>query len=286
MVAAGLADSAVAVPTNSVMPNLGNPTPQHLRYAVEWRESLTDTVRDAAHDPHQAVALLYCLVLSADDPVRQSQLDELSRQLGPEVRARITALWPELATTVPHARLPLVNLALPALRQLRPDEFQQFLRTLDWLIESDEQIVLFEFMLQKIVRRQIEPFFVRQRPAPIQYYSIQPLRDDCAILLSALAHTGHTDAAEIKRAFATGLPSLRLSDGTLDLLTGEQCDLNEINRALDRLAQAAPQSKKNLLEACIQVVGADGVIHENEAELLRAIAETLDCPIPPFIMAA
>ena len=30
---------------------------------------------------------------------------------------------------------------------------------------------------------------------------------------------------------------------------------------------------------------ADGVIQEMEAELLRAIADTLDCPIPPFIPA-
>jgi uncharacterized tellurite resistance protein B-like protein len=30
-------------------------------------------------------------------------------------------------------------------------------------------------------------------------------------------------------------------------------------------------------------VAADGVIQELEAELLRAIADTLDCPIPPII---
>ena len=43
------------------------------------------------------------------------------------------------------------------------------------------------------------------------------------------------------------------------------------------------QFKKNVLEACVQLVGADGVIQEHEAELLRAIAESLDCPIPPFV---
>ena len=43
--------------------------------------------------------------------------------------------------------------------------------------------------------------------------------------------------------------------------------------------------KKNVLNACAQTVAADGVIQEMEAELLRAIADTLDCPIPPFIPA-
>jgi len=32
-------------------------------------------------------------------------------------------------------------------------------------------------------------------------------------------------------------------------------------------------------------VAADGVIQEMEAELLRAIADTLDCPMPPFVPA-
>jgi uncharacterized tellurite resistance protein B-like protein len=67
------------------------------------------------------------------------------------------------------------------------------------------------------------------------------------------------------------------------LLPPADCGLSQINEALDRLALAAPQIKKNLLAACIHVVGADGVIQENEAELLRGIAETLDCPLPPFV---
>jgi hypothetical protein len=38
-----------------------------------------------------------------------------------------------------------------------------------------------------------------------------------------------------------------------------------------------------VIDACLYVVGADGVIQERQAELLRAIADTLDCPIPPFV---
>jgi uncharacterized tellurite resistance protein B-like protein len=69
------------------------------------------------------------------------------------------------------------------------------------------------------------------------------------------------------------------------LLPREQCGVTQIDEALDRLAQAVPIIKKNLLEACIHTVGADGVIQESEAELLRAVADTLDCPMPPFVAA-
>jgi tellurite resistance protein len=49
------------------------------------------------------------------------------------------------------------------------------------------------------------------------------------------------------------------------------------------LGKAAPQIKKNVLHAGALTVAADGKIQSREAELLRAIASTLDCPLPPFL---
>ena len=68
----------------------------------------------------------------------------------------------------------------------------------------------------------------------------------------------------------------------LALLPREQCGVESLDAALNRLALAVPIIKKNLLEACAHLVGADGVILEAEAELLRAVSDTLDCPMPPL----
>jgi hypothetical protein len=59
--------------------------------------------------------------------------------------------------------------------------------------------------------------------------------------------------------------------------------LPRLDAALKRLALAVPQIKKNVLNACAETVAADGILQGPEAELLRAIADSLDCPIPPFI---
>jgi len=81
----------------------------------------------------------------------------------------------------------------------------------------------------------------------------------------------------------------KVANGTTGALRGsrplprEQCGLAQVDEALNRLALAVPQIKKNVLEGCVHVVGADGVIQEHEAELLRAMADTLDCPMPPFV---
>jgi hypothetical protein len=121
----------------------------------------------------------------------------------------------------------------------------------------------------------------------VQFYTIKPLVPDCAVILSALANVGSDDPAEIEKAFETGAPYLRApDDADLNLLPKENCGVNQIDAALNRLAQAVPIIKRNLIEACVHTVGADGIVQEGEAELLRAIADTLDCPIPPFVAMA
>jgi len=106
---------------------------------------------------------------------------------------------------------------------------------------------------------------------------------DCAVVLSALANGSSSNAGEVSKAFQTGAAHLGAKADGLQLLPRAECGLEQLDTALDRFTLAAPQIIKNLIEACVQVVGADGVIQEREAELLRAIADTLDCPIPPLV---
>jgi len=269
---------------HAVLPNLGKPTPLHLKYAEQLRESLPDSVRAAAREPLDAVALVYAMLLSNDDARRATQLDELARRVEPAVAQETTALFPDVSRAAVHAHLPMVNLALGALRRLTPEQFHQFSATLQWLVESDGKVELFEFALQKIILHHLGPQFGQGPRTVVQYYSLKPLVPDCVMLLSALANAGSNDAGEIQRAFAAGAPYLRApNEEELSLLPGDQCGVKQLDAPLDRMAAAAPLIKKNLLEACIHTVGSDGVIVEAEAELLRAISDTLDCPMPPLV---
>jgi Zn-dependent protease with chaperone function len=275
--------AASAVMMGAVLPNVGKPTPQHLRYAEELRNSFSGMVQSAARDSLDATALIYAMLLSPDEPLRANQLTELAKRTAPGIDEKIASLWPEVAPIASRTRLPLVNLALPALRQLRPVEFEQFSKALQWLIESDGQIELFEFVLQKIVLRHLGSQLGITSPASLQYHTLKPLLGDCTVVLSALAHAGNSHESEAEKAFQAGMPHLRSGTDRLQRLPRAESGLKALDSALDRLALAAPPIKKNLLEACVFVVGADSLIQEREAELLRAIADTLDCPIPPFL---
>jgi len=285
--AAGLAGLAAAprptVLAQTAMVNIGAPTPLHLQYAVALRSSLPESVRAATREPLNAVALVYAMLLSEDAAMRATQLQSLAERTTGSVAEKVAALVPEVAPLASRARLPLVELALPALRGLRPNEYEEFTRVLQWLIESDEQIELFEFVLQKIVNRHLASQFKKTPPPIVQFYTVRPLVPDCAVLLSALAQMSSTDDDAVAKAFEKGAPFLRAGDVMISLLPRDQCGLQQIDTALNRLTLAVPQIKKNLIEACAQIVGADGVIQESEAELLRAICDTLDCPMPPFL---
>ena len=279
---AGLAPPVIAAAT--MMTSTGTPTSAHLRYAEGLRVSIPASLQAAAREGLGASTLVYALLLSDDEATRGKQLDELAAATSAAVRQETLRVLPEVQAVATHAKLPLIDLAIPGLRHLSPAQFQQFRAAVQKLVESDGEIDLFEYVLQKIVLRHLEPYFLQARKPVIQYYALKPLAPDCAILLSALAHLGQDEPDKIEFAFQQGAQLLSYAAQVeLRLVPGEECDLEQVDTALNRLCQAVPQIKKNVLNACAQTVAADGVIQEMEAELLRAIADTLDCPIPPFI---
>jgi Zn-dependent protease with chaperone function len=268
----------------AVMPNLGAPNMAHLHYAVEMRNAFPPALKNAARDAMGAAALVYGLLISTDPAMREKQLGLLAQNTSDAVRQETERLLPEIVPVAMNAKLPLVDLALPGLRQLSPTQYQQFSRATRLLIEADGEIDLFEYVLQKIVLRHLDSQFSGARKVIVQYYGLKPLAPDCSVLLSALAHVSSEDPAQRASAFAQGARGLSAyARAPLDYVAPEQCNLSQVDTALNRLNQAVPQIKKNVINACAQVVAADGVIQEMEAELLRAIADALDCPMPPFL---
>jgi hypothetical protein len=56
-----------------------------------------------------------------------------------------------------------------------------------------------------------------------------------------------------------------------------------VKKSVERLRLASPKLKQVIVDACAHTVLLDNQVTNSEADLLRAIAMTLDCPIPPFL---
>ena len=276
--------AAPFISQHAVIANIGQATTQHLRYAVDFHQAIPPRLEAAARDPLGAGALVCAFLLASEPSTQQKQLEDLDRATSEAIRDEIMRVWPDTQSMPPQARIPLVDLALPALRRLSPQQFEQFRAATETLVASNSETELFVYMLRKIVVRHLETYFFPEQRRVTQFYALRPLASDCGVLLSATAYAGQENATKAYAAFGQGAESLsRAARSEIPWLPPDQCDLSHIDAALARLSQAVPQIKKNVLNACAQTVVADGVIQEGEAELLRAIADTLDCPVPPFV---
>jgi len=275
---------------NQAQPDLllsatGSPAIEHICRAAALRLGLGEMISAALRSPDGATALVYSLLLRPEEATRAGQLELLAQRLDAGACHQVRGLISEVQSLDRRVKLPLIDLTLPALRHLDPGDYRQLAQLVRELIEYDRAIDLFEYTLQKALLRHLQPYYEPMPRAPRRYSSLQSLIPECVVLLSALAHIGQEEEPAISAAFRRGANALDVPEGAIQLLTDDARNLARVDSALDRLAETSPTMRRNILLACAHTVAADGQVLYREAELLRAIADVLDCPIPPFVRA-
>ena len=176
-----------------------------------------------------------------------------------------------------HALL-VIELALPALKQLPQKQRDAFLAEVNRVVEEDRKVTLAEFVQATLLRQHLREG--AGKPIRTQYGKVAEVAGDALAVLSLIAHASRGDAAA---AFAKGKAILGLElPGPTPLAELSTARLGE---ALERLRHLQPFQKPRVLKACLETAAADGKFRLAEAELVRAVAATLDCPLPPVIGA-
>ncbi|MEM6883410.1 MAG: M48 family metallopeptidase [Verrucomicrobiota bacterium] len=251
--------------------------------AFTLTQSLPKPLYEAAHEPFGARAVAYGLLLSEEPEVLNYQRQLLQQKADAAVLTELEKLHPEFEHVEPRQRLVLIDLALPALRQLSPDQYQIFRQIVSDLAAADQAISLFEYCLEKVLVRHLDPAFTQIKPATPTVHNLIPVWQECMQLLGALAYLDSDTYEEAQAAFDAGASQLNLANRSSQLPPQEEAGLVQVDRALDACAGLTPMHKRNLLFACSQVVLKFRGCDDQEAELIRAIADTLDCPLPPFV---
>jgi Zn-dependent protease with chaperone function len=264
---------------------IGSMTAGCLKQAAAMRISLPPEVKQALRESAGAASVVYSLLLSEDDAVRAGQMEILQANLNPGLFERTATLASQVQALGVKYKLALAEFAVPALRQRSLNEHVTFNETVRKLIECDGAIELFEYTLMKMVARQLRACFEGPNPDQARYGRIQDVLPECALLLSALAHVGQENEPEARTAFSDGLKFLDAPGAQIQFLPRSEWDLARVDAALARLAKCPGGIQRNILLACGKTVASDGQVTEREAELLRAIADSLDCPMPPFVDA-
>jgi uncharacterized tellurite resistance protein B-like protein len=177
-----------------------------------------------------------------------------------------------------RAFLPLVDMTLPALRALSPSQYREFSQCFVQLVQADQRLGLFEWTLHQILLRHLRPQFEPVRDPPVRYNGLQQLGQQISVLLSTLAHASqHDDEA----AFSAGVR--HLNDVPVRLLPRESSGVGQLDAALRELRHVAPKLRARLVDACAACICADQSVSVEEGELLRAICDMLNCPMPPLL---
>jgi hypothetical protein len=171
------------------------------------------------------------------------------------------------------------------LKALPQSSLGSFTGILDSLVSANGEVTTFEFALQRLVIRALALSRAPAGPA-IEIYSFQAVAKEISVVLSALAHASSADADMAAKAFAEGASQLKVVEGGLAFLPEATSGLSQLDAALDKLAGASGPIKQRLLVAGAHVVSADGVLLTSESELIRAVAASLDVPVPPMSAVA
>ncbi len=134
--------------------------------AAAVQQALPTTLATAVQQPESALAVVLALALSLEADLQSAQRRIVADAFGDDVQQAVQARARELATLSPIARLPLVSLAFPALKQLPDGRQQTLLRALDDLVKVDGRVDLNEYCLARLLRIQLQE--ARQpRRAPV-----------------------------------------------------------------------------------------------------------------------
>jgi len=279
------ADGPTEQAMSQALEHIGSPRPEQIAYARSLHTALPKLWIHAVHQPPMAQAMVFGLLLAQDEVLRGTELLRLADLTDPETADLTLRFHSEAVDRSSGEKIALVDMALPTLRNLSADEYGRFRQVVDALMQSDRRIDLFEYTLSRMIQRHLARHFEGAGPAPLRFRSLRSLLPDTRVLIASLARVGSRSEEDAERAFRHGAQTLQLRGEAGPIPAMRECSLAAIDQALSRYDAAAPALKRELMLACAATVMADDRVTDHEAELIRAIGDALDCPVPPFVQS-
>ncbi|RTE66795.1 peptidase M48 [Amphritea opalescens] len=243
-----------------------------------------ETVADAAEnnlyqlarDPYDARVVLLGLLMDGDSGVRQQQFSLIEIE-DAALSTRLSGYLDQFKALSRSEYLSLIELTLPALKAQSASQYKAFKRLLLQVVQADQQIDLFEWVLYQLVSRYCDAHFGAHRQRDNRHKKIDTIADEYAMVISMLAYHGETDDEVTLKAFHRGAGVAGLY--TLQPVPQADCTREAFASAVSVLAMATPFLRQRMLKGMVQVVRHDGQVVPVERELMAAIAAVMESPL-------
>jgi hypothetical protein len=247
--------------------------------AAAVQQAMPASLAGSVQQPESALAVVLALALSLEAEVRPAQHRIVADAFGDDVQRAVQAQASALAALPPIARLPLVSLAFPALKQLSDGRQQTLLRALDDLVKVDGRVDINEYCLARLLRTHLQEAR-SPRSAPVDGVKKLPaVRDSVILVCTIVAAAGSSDEAGARRAWLFAMQQAFPGEA-IEWSPPPAAWQAPFERALDELDGLSPMAKELVIQALLRAIHTDGQVSVEEAELLRVICASLHCPVP------
>jgi hypothetical protein len=271
----------VTTPAAELADEVGTLSESGLQAAHDLIGSLPADLADAAHDPFGSRAVIYAALVDSDPDLKRLQLAHLQREAEAGVPELTARLLPSRERLNPTQGLTLIGMAMPALKALSQPQYVRFVDNCITLIKLDRKISLTEWVLHRIMLKELRPHFEGPARQRVRYRSIRSVSGPARVLLSALARAGHPENdTRAAAAYAQGASALEVDES---FIADDDPNYQALNGALGELRALKPLLKPRVLKACAATVLADESVTFEEGALLQGVSAALDCPLPPSI---
>lgn len=268
----------------SIANSVGRPTNEHVEFARKMRQSIPENLYEAAHSTELVYLLAVALILDRSGNVTDRQFALVKEQLGEQRAQFVRSYFDELSKIGAEFRLPLLEIAFPALK-LRPAEGLSYLLSLTArLMEVDGEIELFEFCFYRIMMSNLDRAVDPTGKRSAHRYRRHDLRAAISDLLRVLADYGHNTDEHRVAAFEAGRATLGAWASDEEFRSDRDGTVRILNRSFDVLSGLNSKAQASLLRAISATARHDGELSISEAELIRAVCSTLDYPLPPILV--
>ncbi len=231
-------------------------------------------------------AVIYALLLNPEEDVQKAQLDAIAEDESPEMRGKTAGLIEAVAKEItdPVERLKTAEQWLPKLTALRPSEHDIFVRIVRRLMEQDRNISLFEYALSKSMDRRLEPHFTSHEPPPVRHRDLSLITAQVSLVLSRLSQAEEAPSDTAQAAFNEGVAVLTHEPKSDFVLQAPgTCTLAAFDEAVDEIALASEEVRRNVLEACTKLVVMNDDYTWDQAMLASAVADVFGLDRPNWM---
>lgn len=271
-------ESTPPVTANQLVESMGNPATENLQQAQQTHAAIPDFLLVKAHSADGARALLLAMLFEAGGSGHKASWAILNSY--PQLSA-VRECQRLLSDLPAQLRLPLIDISLPAVSMLDSRARLEHLKLMRSLLKAGDAVSFSQYVVFAIARAQLvdESSSLKK----VRYHRLQTVMADVALVCGLMARIGHADPALATRAYAeamakVGARSTRLPEsGTATVAA--------LEKSLGRLSALALMPKMKVIRALASAVLHDEQVQTEELELLRAICEILECPMPPLAVA-